>query len=269
MFFNGAKYVCSTDIPWNQIFNEKIIHYVDGLFEADNVFNRAGYYKYHNSDIVVTTDIKSSSYFKRYGNESFTYYPKHMKYEISYDREAPVLITTSNNPYNSISEKEDLIKILMRIVTALLERGVEISLRIKDNDILQALSPFKLTTLEEWPERTRGIVTTPSSIIFEPMKRRIPVLQMFLSSNPIFVQSGWMILPGTHDTLRVVDSFLVPEPWRLTFQINEVMLPIQKSVERVGIDSIKEMSSFYVVKSLLKYVLRSLGLNVKQKNRFK
>lgn len=269
VYFNGADYVSSTDLSWNKILERKVVHYVDGLFETVNVFYRSGYYKYHSSDIIATTDIKSASYFTRIGKPSFTYYPKHMKYDIIYDREAPVIITTSNTPYNSISEKEDLINILVNIVTSLIEKGVDISVRIKDKDILKSLSSFELISLDEWPKRARGIVTTPSSIIFEPMKNRIPVLQVFLSSNPIFVQSGWMVFPGSFDTLRVIDSFLEPEPWRLIFQINEVMLPLEKTVDKVGIESIKEMSPYYVVKSLLKYVLRSLGLNVKQKNRFK
>ena len=218
----------TVDLPWLLLSKVKTIQLVDGLFETRNIFYRYPRYKYHYAHFAFTTDIKSMNYLKRMGIESSVYIPEHSKLEISYDSTGPILVTTSNTPYDNSQERDELIFCMENIVEQLTQLGEIIVYRIKDEHILKALKVKKEDNyLQDIPAALKGMISTPTTLIMEPLRKGIPVLQIFHRLDPIFVQSGWMISVREEMSIDLIKSFVQPEKWRLEFQKNEVVVPLK------------------------------------------
>lgn len=218
----------TVDLPWLLLSKVKTIQLVDGLFETRNIFYRYPRYKYHYAHFAFTTDIKSMNYLKRMGIESSVYIPEHSKLEISYDSTGPILVTTSNTPYDNSQERDELIFCMENIVEQLTQLGEIIVYRIKDEHILKALKVKEEDNyLQDIPAALKGMISTPTTLIMEPLRKGIPVLQIFHRLDPIFVQSGWMISVREEMSIDLIKSFVEPEKWRLEFQKNEVVVPLK------------------------------------------
>ena len=114
------------------------------------------------------------------------------------------------------------------IVEQLTQLGEIIVYRIKDEHILKALKVKKEDNyLQDIPAALKGMISTPTTLIMEPLRKGIPVLQIFHRLDPIFVQSGWMISVREEMSIDLIKSFVQPEKWRLEFQKNEVVVPLK------------------------------------------
>ena len=225
-----AEVYTTVDLPWRVLSKVRTIQLVDGLFESRNIFYRSPRYKYHFSHFVFTTDIKSMNYFKRIGIGSSVYIPAHSQIEISYDSDGPILVTTSNTPYENSQDRDELIFCMGNIVEQLTQLGENVVYRIKDEYILSALKIKEEDNfLQDFPSGLKGMISTPTTLIMEALRKGIPVLQIFYRLDPIFVQSGWMISVKEKVSTDFISSFIQPEKWRLEFQKNEVVVPLETS----------------------------------------
>lgn len=247
----------TVDLPWRRLSKAKSIHLVDGLFESRNIFYRPPKYKYHDAHFVLTTDIKSMNYLRRIGIESKVYIPVHGQMEFQYDSEGPFLVTTSNTPYQNLIERKALIMCLKGIIEQLTQFGEKVVFRIKDEFILNALRINEENNyLNELPSGLKGMISTPSTLIMHALRNDIPVMQVFYQLDPIFVQSGWMISVNDQITSDYINSFINPEMWRLEFQKNEVLVPLETdNDENIDFDVIK-ISPNTILLRAIKYFLK-------------
>lgn len=261
----------TVDLPWVLLSKIKTIQLVDGIFETRNIFYRYPRYKYHYSHFVFTTDIKSMNYLKRIGIESDVYVPVHSKIEISYDSSGPILVTTSNTPYVNSKERNELIFCLVKIVEQLTRLGEIVVYRIKDEHILRALRIEEEDNyLQDIPSALKGIISTPTTLIMEALRKGIPVLQVFHRLDPIFVQSGWMITVREELSVDLIKSFVQPEKWRLEFQKNEVLVPLESSKTNPDYKQVElRIHAGVIFQRALIYLLKEIFSGVKKlKKRF-
>lgn len=255
--YDTADVYTTVDLPWRVLSKFKTIQLVDGLFESRNIFYRPPKYKYHDAHFVLTTDIKSMNYLRRIGIESKVYIPVHSQMEFQYDSEGPFLVTTSNTPYQNLIERKALILSLEGIIEQLTQVGEKVVFRIKDEFIVNALRIKEENNyLNELPLGLKGMISTPSTLIMHALRKKIPVMQVFYQLDPIFVQSGWMISVNDQITSDYINSFINPEMWRLEFQRNEVLVPLETdNNQNIDFDIVK-ISPRMILLRAIKYFLK-------------
>lgn len=206
----------------------------DGIIEWENLYNnrymkRLGISLYDPifHDFFAVMGNKEKQYFNGGGTtHCVNFVPDRVKINLEHEKESVsmFLITTANNPYMDINEKEQLFEIILSTQRYLMNKKIDYKCRIFDADLLSALLEQDSSLyndidskFDECIANVTCLITTPSSIILTAMARNIPTAQLIYRNSPIFLQSGWMITSAKNisNTISQMQNF---NDERMSFQ---------------------------------------------------
>lgn len=241
--FNGIKLIGSNlsenlamyDAVACSIYHSELMNYIinrsntlgiltiliaDGIFDWANatdhpILIRKSLTLYHPiiHDIFLCIGKKEKMYFESNGTTSINFMPKNIlsnKKKHPLPAKPQLLLTTANTPYFNKNEFQTLIKTLKDLSQNANQIGINYKYRIFDEKIINHLNikPAENDTRRSFEVVIKDytyVITTPSSIALTSMHHGRAVGQILYRNTPIFVQSGWNILPGSNTKLDLLD----------------------------------------------------------------
>lgn len=217
---------------------------------------------FHN--VIFCCDVLSLKYFTYQGVETYMYMPdrvcnrKNNRTAVANDAERPikskldkVLITTANSPFFSEEEKWRLIELLKKLKSELVSDGINICVRIFDDELYDACFPeflnLKSDSFSEVAKSFSMVFTTPSSLIAECSNLGVPVCLLDYRPSPLFVQ-GACRYNGMLPWLEVKLSLLSNYKESMVFQNSQFYYEgiSAEKLENEGVVKIEKLRFFNV-----------------------
>lgn len=204
----------------------------DGIFEWGNALKhpkliKKGLILYHPiiQDVFLCIGRQEKMYFENNNTTSIPYLPERVL-SLGKKQNLPaqprLLITTANTPYFNEEEFDLLASLITNVEAAAVHLNLEYQFRLFDKKLIQRLDVKSHQndikhSFEETLTRYSCVITTPSSIVISSMYHNRAVGQMLYRDSPMFLHSGWQILPNI-SLISTLSSMIKLETNRMLFQ---------------------------------------------------